>query len=645
MSALLPAAFLCLLLAAALAVWRRLGERPAQAALAVGLGLAGASAALALWRGVLPRPMLGPLPLALTPLAAFFLLLVPLVSAPAALHATAYARHFAAGRRRLFWALLALFIAAMMLVVTAANVFAFLFGWELMTLFSAGLIALEGDSPARRHNLLLYLVMMHAGAGCVAGAFFLFAAGGGSLSFAAMAAAALTPGIRDAIFVLALVGFGAKAGLVPLHLWLPRAHPLAPSPVSALMSGVMLKTAVYGFTLVAFLLMGPGPAWWGYLTVAVAAATALLGVLFALGEHEIKRLLAYSSVENLGLIFIGLGAALVFRSAGAREWAALALIAALLHSLNHALGKGLLFLGAGAVGHSAGSMDLNQLGGLQRRLPLVGWAFLAGCGTLAGLPLLGGFVGEWLLLRAALAGPALGAGWRAFVLPMLSGLLGLVGGLAAACFVMLYGVAFLGRPRSEGAASASPPPGAMTMAMAALALACLVTGIFPGWILAPLARIATGVLGLQQPIPAVGAIAALLPWVGLGAVLLAGLLAWKPRRRLAPTWACGGTQLTPRMEYSATSFSKPLRSTFARVYQPDRQIRRTPASEPYFPTAVSYSSVRTTSFERKLYRPLAGLVLGAANRLRRLHTGDIQAYLLYLFLGLLALLLTLRGRP
>ncbi len=639
----------CLLLSAALAVWKRLGAAPAITALAAGLGLAGWDGAAALLRGAGPpaataSAALPQFPLALTRLSAFFLLLIALVSAPVALHAVSYVRrHFRPNRARAFWALLALFVLSMMIVVTAANVFAFLFGWELMTLFSAGLIALEGDSPERRHNLLIYVVMMHAGAAAVASAFFLFASGGATLSFAGMGAAALTPGVRSAIFLLAVVGFGVKAGLVPLHLWLPRAHPLAPSPVSALMSAVMLKTAVYGFILVCFVLLGPGPAWWGYLTLGLAAVTALLGVLFALGERSLKRVLAYSSIENLGLIFLGLGAALVFRSGGATAWAALALLAALLHTLNHALGKGLLFLGAGTVGQSAGSMELDQLGGLQRRMPMAGGAFLIGCGCLAGVPLLNGFVSEWLLLRALLAGPALGEGGKAFALPLLSGVLGLVGGLAAACFVMLYGVAFLGRPRSEAAANAPAPDRITTLALAALAAACLLTGIFPGWILFPLAGLTAQILGATAPLPAVGAVARLLPWLGLGAALTAGALAWRRRRRQAPTWACGLPALGPRMQYSAASFSKPLRTAFAFVYQSTRETRRWPADEPYFPAAVAYSSVRTTSFERKLYRPLAGWVLTAAQRLRRLHSGDIQAYLLYIFLALMALLLTLTG--
>ncbi len=615
-----------------------------------GLALAGAAGAVALVRGggasaALGSAFLPQFALALTRLSAFFLLLIVLVSAPVALHAVSYVRHhFRPGRVRAFWALLALFVLSMMIVVTAANVFTVLFGWELMTLFSAGLIALEGDSPERRHNLLLYVMMMHISAGAVAGAFFLFASGGASLRFTAMGAAALTPAIRSAIFVLALAGFGAKAGLVPLHLWLPRAHPLAPSPVSALMSGVMLKTAVYGFILVCFVLLGRGPAWWGYVTLGLAAATALLGVLFALSERDIKRVLAYSSIENLGIIFLGLGAAMVYRSGGAMAWAALALTAALLHTLNHALGKGLLFLGAGTVAQSAGSLDLDQLGGLQRRMPAAGWAFLIGCGGLAGVPLLNGFVSEWLLLRSLLAGPALGNGWRAFALPMMSGVLGLVAGLAAACFVMVYGVAFLGRPRTPAAAQAQAPDRTTSLALTLLAAGCLITGIFPGWILFPLANLSAQVVGAATPVPAIGAIASLLPWLGVGAAVMAGLLAWRSRRRQASTWACGLPALGPRMQYSAASFSKPLRSTFAFVYQPNRQIQSWPADEPYFPTAVAYSSVRTTSFERKLYRPLADLVLTFARRLRRLHSGDIQAYLLYMFLALMALLLTVRGR-
>ena len=312
------------------------------------------------------------------------------------------------------------------------------------------LILIEGDSAERRHNVFIYLLMMHAGAAAVATCFFLFLPYSHSLDFGAIraAGAAMPGGIRTAIFLAAFVGFGAKAGLIPLHLWLPRAHPIAPSPVSALMSGIMLKTAIYGFVRFAFDFLGGGPWWSGYVVLIVAAVTGLLGILYAIAEHDLKRLLAYSSVENIGIVFLGLGTSLIFLAHHALLGAALALVAALLHAFNHALFKSLLFLGAGAISNATHSVDLNELGGLQRRMPLTGSGVLIGCCSIAGLPLFNGFISEWLTFRSFLAGSSLFNTKAQILLPLMVGVLALIGGVAAACFVQAFGVAFLGRPRS-----------------------------------------------------------------------------------------------------------------------------------------------------------------------------------------------------
>ena len=340
-----------------------------------------------LWRGAAPRIDLSsvfPLPFTVAPdrLSSFFLLLICVVSAPVAVFSGSYVeQHYSGAKRAWFWALLPWFIGSMALVVTASSGFAFLFGWELMTLLSAALILLDGDSEQRRHDLFIYLVMMHAGAAAVVTTFLLFLPGAPALEFAQMrvAAATIPGGMRGALFLLSLAGFGAKAGLIPLHLWLPRAHPMAPSPVSALMSGVMLKTAVYGFIRIIFDLLGPGPSWWGYVVLGAGAVSGVLGVLYAIAERDVKRSLAYSSVENIGLIYLGLGAALLFAAHGATTWATLALMGALLHTLNHALFKSGLFLGAGAIGHATHTLDLEELGGLQNRMPWTGAAFLVAC--------------------------------------------------------------------------------------------------------------------------------------------------------------------------------------------------------------------------------------------------------------------------
>lgn len=593
-----------------------------------------------------------PFPVAFTVdhLSAFFLLVICAISAPAAVFSVSYAqRHYQARGWAWYWSLLSLFIFSMVVVVASSTFYAFLFGWELMTLTSAGLILLEGDEGERRRNVFIYLLMMHAGAAAVLAAFLAFVPySGGEMTFAAMriASASLPPGLRTAIFLLAFAGFGVKAGIIPLHLWLPKAHPIAPSPVSALMSGVMLKTAVYGLVRFSFDFLGAPPSWWGYLVLAAGAISGILGVLYALGEHDLKRLLAYHSVENIGIIYLGLGTSLVFLGHHAPVWATLALVAALLHTLNHALFKGLLFLGAGAIQHSTHTLDMEELGGLSRRMPLVSVTFLIGCCAIVGLPLFNGFVSEWLTFRGFVAGAVLDGQSSELVLPLMVGVLGLIGGLAAACFVKAYGVIFLGRARTAQAEQAQDVPIGMSFAMSLLAGACVLIGIFPAIALRPLlTAVANLIPGTSAP-PEIEMVCSALPVVSACVfgvlVVTIGLLRWKRIMRSVSTWACGLPALTPRMQYAAGSFSKPIRQVFRSVYQPDRKVEVLPADRPYFPQAIAYHSVRTTSFERTLYRPAIDLVVTAARGLRRLHTGNIQAYLLYIFLMLLSLLLYLR---
>ena len=613
--------------------------------------LAGAAvAAVGFWRGEtlgvdLSRTTPLPFALALDRLSAFFLFLICAVGVPVTLFSMSYVeRHYESSRRSLLWALLPLFLGSMALVVTASTAFAFLFGWELMTLFSAGLILIEGDAGDRRHNVFIYLLMMHAGAAAVAAAFFIFLPHAASLDFASLRASArlLTPGVRTAIFLLAFVGFGTKAGIIPLHLWLPRAHPIAPSPVSALMSGVMLKTAVYGFVRFGFDFLGGGPTWWGYLVLAAGALSGLLGVLYAISEHDLKRLLAYHSVENIGIIYLGLGTAFVFLAKGESGWAAVALVAALLHTLNHALFKSALFLGAGAISDATHTLDIEELGGLLRRMRVTGVAFLVACCSIVGLPLFNGFVSEWLTFRSFLAGSTLSDVRSAFVLPLMAGVLALIGGLAAACFAKVYGVAFLGRPRSAHAEHAREVPAPMAAAMLLLAGACVLIGLAPMIVLRPLSATVLALVPGALPEEAFS-IARVIPWVAVGVlVLIAAGAVVRRATRVTPTWACGMAGLDSRMQYTSTAFSKPLRRVFARVYRPERTVEIAPAEDTYFPTAISYRSVRTTSFERMLYRPGVDAIVAAAHRLRRLQTGNIQIYLLYIFLAMVALLVFMR---
>ncbi len=587
-----------------------------------------------------------PFTLAIDRLSAFFLLLTCAVTAPVVFFSLSYVeRHYGGLRRTWLLALMSWFTLSMVVVVTASSGFGFLFGWELMTLVSAGLVLTDGDSEERRHNLFIYLLMMHAGAAAVFAAFMLFSPHAVGLRFDDMrtGAALMSPAMRTAVFLLAFVGFGTKAGLIPLHLWLPRTHPMAPSPVSALMSAVMLKTAVYGFIRFTFDFLGSGPAWWGYLVLLVGAWSGVLGVLYALAENDLKRLLAYSSVENIGIIYMGLGAALVFAAHHSMTWAALALCAALLHSLNHALFKSSLFLGAGAVSDACHTLDIEQLGGLLKRIPVVGAAFLVACCAITALPLFNGFVSEWLLFRSFIAGATLATMPAVVILTLMTGVLALIGGLAAACFAKVYGVAFLGRPRSEGAMHAGSTPATMQVGMAVLACACVAIGIFPALVLAPLSLTVQELLQGAPFSAEISPLAQLLPTVAV-AVLMVGLAIGVVRRvtRRTATWACGLPGLDERMQYTSTAFSKPLRRVFAQVYRPDRTVDVLPVDQPYFPTSISYRSVRTTSFEKFLYRPAVDAIVSTGHRLRRLQTGNIQVYLLYVFLALLGVLVFMR---
>lgn len=611
-----------------------------------GLSVAGAC----LWQGAtvatgLPSVASFPISMTIDRLSALFLFLICSVSLPVVIYSTSYiGHHYEAVKARWMWALLSLFILSMAVVVTSSTGFAFLVGWELMTLVSAGLILVEGDSQERINNVFIYLLMMHAGAAAVVAAFFLYWPLAPGLEFASMrsASANLSAGARAALFLLTFVGFGTKAGIVPLHLWLPRAHPIAPSPVSALMSGVMLKTAIYGFVRFGFDFLGGGPAWWGYLALIAGAVSGLLGILFALQENDLKRMLAYSSIENIGIIYLGLGTSLLFLAHRSPEWAALALVAVLMHSLNHAFFKSLLFLGAGAIAYSTHQLTQDELGGLQRRMPFTGAAVLIGCCSIVGLPLFNGFVGEWLLFRSFLAGSSLASTQVQIVLPLLVGILALIGGLSLACFVKAYGVVFLGRPRTEQAENAREVPLPMRGALIALAAACLGVGVFPAVLLAPVSQLVNTLVGRFLPSEEMQFFT-VMPWMGAAILVVAFLTLTVSRgKRVTATWGCGLPALTSRMQYTATAFSKPLRMVFVRVYKPERKIEIRPVDQPYSPASISYRSVRTTSFENSLYRPAVERVVGLAHWLRLLQTGNIQVYLLYIFLTLVGLLVFLR---
>jgi hydrogenase-4 component B len=638
----------------------------------LGFSLAAVSAAagcaagtVVLTTGVRPQMVLGagPVPLlefsiTLDPLAALFLLLVSLIGLAVSIYSIGYAReHERHGTAGLLVALYNLMLLATSLVVGADNAFFFLIAWESMALVSYGLVAFEHEEAEARRAGILYFVMSHAGTACLVLGFLLLFAASGSHRFADYAGTALTPAARQAAFVLFAIGFGVKAGVIPLHIWLPLAHPVAPSNVSAFLSAILIKMGIYGLVRVLFGPLGAPDVWWGVLVLAAGGVSAVLGVLYALVEHDLKRLLAYHSIENVGIILVGLGASLVFAASGYPPLAAMALAAALYHTVNHATFKGLLFLGAGAVVQATGSRDMEQLGGLVRRMPWTAASFLVGAVAISALPPLNGFVSEWLTYQALLHGFDTTRGLLRLLFPFGGVLLALAGALAAACFVKAVGITFLAQPRSEAAGRAGEAPVPMLAGMGLLVAACALLGLFPGFMLGLLDPVTTQLLG--EPVagrllgsdglvlttlePRGGTVSTLgLAMMIVGLLPVVVLLARRAARRgavsVGPTWDCGLPRLTPSMEYTATAFSKPFRMIFRAIYRPTREVQADFTFSRYFTRVVHFETRIDPTFERLIYEPFNRAVLQVARRSRVLQPGSVHLYLLYIFVTLLLLL-------
>jgi hydrogenase-4 component B len=555
-----------------------------------------------------------------------------------------------------------LFLASIVLVTGAANAFAFLLAWELMAVLSAILVI--GLRPTR--SVLsagyLYLAMTHVATAAILVGFAVLAAGsGGRLDFEAWrgSAPALSDGARDAAFLLILVGFATKAGAIPLHAWLPRAHPVAPSHVSAVMSGVMIKTGIYGLIRMAVDILGSGPDWWGLAIVAIGAVSAVLGVLYALMQHDLKRLLAFHSVENIGIILIGLGSALVLEAHDEPVLAGLALGAALFHSINHAVFKTLLFLGAGAVLRATGLRDLNRLGGLARAMPVTALAFGIGAAAISGLPPLNGFASEWLVFQGLFGTAASGAVPEParFAAAATIGALALTTALAVACFVKVTGITFLGLPRSAAASAAREAGRSARAALVFLAATCVTLGIAAGPVSAVLGSVATGLLGdgvsrsasiatitsLPRTADAATFAALAVGILVLGVVVLLALVAGRRRAtaRRVDTWTCGIAP-EPAFQYTATSFAKPVRLFFHRILLPEREVEIEYHPGTAFPVSIRYRSEITLVLEEHIFRPLHELSLRASHLARRLQGGAIQLYLAYTVVAVIALILWAR---
>ena len=578
----------------------------------------------------------GPWAIVVDPLAAWFLVLLGIAGMVATPYGVRYLAHERAHRPvAVAHALLALLLAAMVVVVVAHAAVLFLLAWEIMAISAYFLIMFEGDRSEVRRAGLIYLVLTHTGTLALIAMFLVWGRTSPDLTFQSLAAAAPTVAWGGGlVLLLALAGFGVKAGVVPLHFWLPGAHAAAPSHVSALLSGVMLKMGIYGLLRV-ISLSGPPPLWFGWTLFALGLASGVLGVLWALGQHDLKRVLAYSSVENIGIILLGMGVGVLGIAYGRPAVAMLGFTGAVLHALNHALFKSLLFLGAGAVVRATGTRVIDQMGGLARRMPLTAVAFGVGSVAIVGLPPLNGFISEWVAAQGLLRG-AQSPGLLALVVLGIAGL-GLIGALALACFSRVAGGVFLGQPR--GPEFVVCDEWGLVAPMMVLVALCVVLGAYPAIAVRPAAMVVHTVMGVSGPetSEAVSILRGALPTLSAVVVLLAGLVVaswylrrWTGRSRepaASATWGCAYARPAARMQYSASSFSAPVLHAFGAIAAP--RVNR---------DAVSLTTDPTDRVLAALVVPLWERVRAAAEALRPLQQGRITRYLQYMVLTVLLLL-------
>jgi formate hydrogenlyase subunit 3/multisubunit Na+/H+ antiporter MnhD subunit len=605
-----------------------------------------------------------PFHLRLDPLAGFFITVVGLLSFIVSIYSIGYVKGIIKQRpiTRLV-IFYALFVAGMFMVILADDAFIFLISWELMAAASYFLVFFEDERIENRRAAFLYIVVAHVGAIAILLSFGVMSGlatgfeGFNGFTFDAMRHAQLPAAWATAAFLLAFFGFAAKAGVIPLHVWLPEAHPVAPSNVSALMSGVMLKTAIYGMVRVTFDLIRVFPWWWGTIVLVFGLISAVMGVLYALMQHDLKRLLAYHSVENIGIILIGIGLAMIFRSFNFPLLAALALTAGLYHTLNHALFKGLLFMGAGSVLHATGERNMEEMGGLIHHMPWTAALFLAGCIAISGLPPFNGFVSEWLTFQAFLLSPSLPSPLMKLLIPMGAALLALTAALAAACFVKAFGVTFLGHWRGHHKPHIHESDWFMRLGMIMAAVLCLCFGILPTLVIDWMDNVPEQLVGTR-----IGTTAGAFGWMWLTPVarerasysgplvflvtlciiviayLLLHVRAGSIKR--VPIWDCGFEKVTARMQYTSTSFSMPIRRIFGFLFSIREQVKLNPlAAHRTVPVRMQYTLRIRDRFWGWLYRPLVDASFWLSLRVGRLQQGRIQAYLIYSFVTIIVLLL------
>ena len=587
-------------------------------------------------------------------LSAFFILIISISVFAVSIYSTGYVREYF-GKKNVGYLgfLYNIFILSMILVTSADNAIMFLIVWELMSVVSYFLVVYEHEKPETRKAGFIYIVMTHIGTGFIMISFLIFVGTSGSFSFGTFAEAGktMTPLLKDLAFIFALIGFGTKAGIVPLHIWLPYAHPEAPSNVSALMSGVMIKIAVFMFIRVFFDFLGANHVWWGYIVLTLGTISAILGILYAVVESDIKRMLAFSSIENIGIILIGIGASMIFLASGKPVLSSIAAIAALYHLLNHSIFKGLLFMGAGSILYSTHTKNIEELGGLIKKMPKSAILILIGILSICALPPFSGFISEWLTFQSLLLGFNLNESFPMIILSISAAVLALTGALAAFCFLKFFGIGFLALPRSKHAEHAKEANTPMIIGMGILAALSILLGILPFYVLPVLERIAasftgnpdsftfgafatfaipsgeisSGMISLSTPV----IIAIIIIFM-----LILSMILFLINRKKQPeyeTWGCGQPVSTSRNEYTAAAFSKPVQVWFKNLYRPAREIDVTYSTSPLIKESFKFESRIEQVIEQYLYEPVVGFVITRSRKVLKIRTGSIHTYLGYIF--------------
>jgi hydrogenase-4 component B len=598
-------------------------------------------------------------------ISAFFILIIGIVSFAVSLYSIGYSKEYETKKRTSSLGFLFnIFIFSMVLVVASNNAFFFLIFWELMSLVSFFLVIYDHEKDENLKSGMTYLVMTHLGTAFIFASFLLGYVQTGSFSFDSFrhSSAGFPLFVKNLVFVFAFIGFGTKAGMVPLHVWLPKAHPSAPSNVSALMSAVMIKIGIYGMIRTIFDFNGfgisPDFAWWGMLLIVFGSASAIIGVLYAVVERDIKRALAFSSIENIGIILIGLGLSIVFTSFQLTAFAVLALVASMYHTINHAVFKGLLFMGAGSVVSVTHTKNIEHLGGLVKQMPWTSLLFLIGAISISGLPPFNGFISEWFTMQSLLSSYHIPSTILQISIAFASLPFALTIGIAAATFVKLFGMTFLSKARSKHAMNIKEVPRSMILGMSILAAACVLFCVMP---YLGTSLISTAFhLSFQPSSPfdsisiqnssgksfanlSMPVVVIILLSVSIAIFGFIRVLSGNTKKTTYSTWDCGFGSLNERMEYTPTSLSQPIRAVFKVFFKPHNQTEKESFGEnPYLLKTVKIETVIKNVFEEMLYAPIVSSFVFFFDKVRRLQTGKINAYLLYIMITLVLLLLFVR---